>query len=300
MFSSWLLNSTSGRSDISFQMPCDTRNLVSLLKVTKCSLWVDKELPEHSYCTILCSLPLPGKVWPLKLLCNNHRNMEPTPSQELWGTHRKSSAMVVPAPRSTIKSTIPVRNAPFQSITLPGQWYTTFLTYLWITTAVIFHPTQRTTSNNTGPKAKFRAESLPFPLKDVLRTSTGSRQLQLPIPIPLPRTRPTTPHLAPSPPPWGSPAAQRLTRHKWQRSGVPSFAVRWSPPAFNHEQIICAEDAGSREHGFLRCTNLAPLHSAAFSQLYALANSASDCSSRIFPHKFCHSICILKSTTCTK
>lgn len=130
--------------------------------------------------------------------------------------------MVAPAPRPAIRSTIPVRNAPFQSITLPVQRHTTFLTYLWITTAVIFHRTQRTTSNNTGPKAKFRAESLPSPRGGVLRAPTGSRRLHLPIPIPLSQTGPTAPHLAPSPSPWGSPAAQRLTRHKWRGSAVPA------------------------------------------------------------------------------
>lgn len=33
----------------------DTRNLVALRRARKYSLWVDKELPKCSYCTIICS-----------------------------------------------------------------------------------------------------------------------------------------------------------------------------------------------------------------------------------------------------
>lgn len=225
--------------------------------------------------------------------------MEPTPSQELWGTHRKSSAMVVPAPRSTIKSTIPVRNAPFQPITLAGQWYTTFLTYLWITTAVIFHPTQRTTSNNTGPKAKFRAESLPSPWRMFWGPPLAPASFSFPSQSHYLKPGPQ-PHTSLPPHPHG--AAQQLNAWRGTSGREAGSQALLCDGHLLHltKSRLSAEAAGSREHGFLQRTNLAPLHSAAFSQLYALANSASDCSSRIFPHKFCHSICILKSTTCTK
>lgn len=140
----------------------DTRNLVALRRARKYSLWVDKELPKCSYCTIICSslfFASPRQsLTPKTSVQQPQKCRDNISTQELWGRHRRNSSMVAPAPRSTIKSTIPVRNAPFQSITLPGQWHTSPLTYLWIATAVIFHPTQRTIPKNTGPKAKFRAE----------------------------------------------------------------------------------------------------------------------------------------------
>lgn len=110
--------------------------------------------------------------------------------------------MVAPVPRSSIKSTIPVRNTAFQSITLPGQRSVEDDVYLWISIPVLFHPTQKTISNNTGTKAKLRAESHPSSEK-VLQghqlLCSWLPQPHLLIPTPLSLTRPAAPSLPPSP-----------------------------------------------------------------------------------------------------